>query len=128
MKKNAEETQHDDEETGSEHVRNTTAQHVPDTGKEDATLSHCRLIFVHRPPSCGKTSIARGFAMTLYGSYGSGNGLPLYMKPVNRWWDGYRGQPVASLWPAPMIPVCNGSASSSRTSRSGRTRTPSSPN
>ena len=100
MKKNAEETQHDDEETGSEHVRNTTAQHVPDTGKEDATLSHCRLIFVHRPPSCGKTSIARGFAMTLYGSYGSGNGLPLYMKPVNRWWDGYRGQPVASLWPA----------------------------
>ena len=56
MKKNAEETQHDDEETGSEHVRNTTAQHVrnttaqhvcnttaqhvPDTGKEDATLSH----------------------------------------------------------------------------------------
>ena len=136
MKKNAEETQHDDEETGSEHVRNTTAQHVrnttaqhvcnttaqhvcnttaqhvrnttaqhvrdttaqhvPDTGKEDATLSHCRLIFVHRPPSCGKTSIARGFAMTLYGSYGSGNGLPLYMKPVNRWWDGYRGQPVAS--------------------------------
>ena len=114
MKKNAEETQHDDEETGSEHVRNTTAQHVPDTGKEDATLSHCRLIFVHRPPSCGKTSIARGFAMTLYGSYGSGNGLPLYMKPVNRWWDGYRGQPVASLWPVPMIQVCNGSASSSR--------------
>ena len=63
--------------------------------------------------------------MTLYGSYGSGNGLPLYMKPVNRWWDGYRGQPVASLWPAcgqpvaslwpvPMIQVCNGSASSSR--------------
>ena len=64
MKKNAEETQHDDEETGSEHVRNTTAQHVRnttaqhvcnttaqhvrdttaqhvrDTGKEDATLSH----------------------------------------------------------------------------------------
>ena len=80
---------------------------------------------MHRPPSCGKTSIARGFAMTLYGSYGSGNGLPLYMKPVNRWWDGYRGQPVASLWPAcgqpvaslwpvPMIQVCNGSASSSR--------------
>ena len=100
MKENAEETHHDDEETGSEHVRDTTAQHVRDTGKEDATLSHCRLIFVHRPPSCGKTSIARGFAMTLYGSYGSGNGLPLYMKPVNRWWDGYRGQPVASLWPA----------------------------
>ena len=115
MKKNAEETQHDDEETGSEHVRNTTAQHVcnttaqhvPDTGKEDATLSHCRLIFVHRPPSCGKTSIARGFAMTLYGSYGSGNGLPLYMKPVNRWWDGYRGQPVASLWPACGHPVAS---------------------
>ena len=69
-------------------------------GREETALSHCRLIFVHRPPSCGKTSIARGFAMTLYGSYGSGNGLPLYMKPVNRWWDGYRGQPVASLWPA----------------------------
>ena len=32
-----------------------------------------------------------------YGSYGSGNGLPFYMKPVNRWWDGYHGQPVASL-------------------------------
>ena len=114
MKENAEETHHDDEETGSEHVRDTTAQHVPDTGKEDATLSHCRLIFVHRPPSCGKTSIARDFVMALYGSYGSGNGLPFYMKPVNRWWDGYRGQPVASLWPSSMIPVCNGSASSSR--------------
>ena len=35
--------------------------------------------------------------MALYGSYGSGNGLPFYMKPVNHWWDGYRGQPVASL-------------------------------
>ena len=115
MKKNAEETHHDDEETGSEHVRNTTAQHVrnttaqhvcnttaqhvPDTGKEDATLSHCRLIFVHRPPSCGKTSIARGFAMTLYGSYGSygsGNGLPLYMKPADSLWPAC-GQPVAIL-------------------------------
>ena len=51
---------------------------------------------MHRPPSCGKTSIARDFVMALYGSYGSGNGLPFYMKPVNRWWDGYRGQPVAS--------------------------------
>ena len=46
MKKNAEETQHDDEETGSEHVRDTqhvrdtTAQHVRDTGKEEAALSH----------------------------------------------------------------------------------------
>ena len=43
--------------------------------------------------------------MALYGSYGSGNGLPFYMKPVNRWWDGYRGQPVASLWPACGQPV-----------------------
>ena len=48
MKENAEETHHDDEETGSEHVRdttaqhvrNTTAQHVRDTGKEEAALSH----------------------------------------------------------------------------------------
>ena len=69
---------------------------------------------MHRPPSCGKTSIARDFVMALYGSYGSGNGLPFYMKPVNRWWDGYRGQPVASLWSSSMIPVCDGSMSSSR--------------
>lgn len=56
MKENAEETHHDDEETGSEHVRDTTAQHVRnttaqhvrdttaqhvrDTGKEEAALSH----------------------------------------------------------------------------------------
>ena len=45
--------------------------------------------------------------MALYGSYGSGNGLPFYMKPVNRWWDGYRGQPVASLWPACGQPVAS---------------------
>jgi hypothetical protein len=41
-----------------------------------------------------RRSIARDFAMALYGS---GNGLPFYMKPVNRWWDGYRGQPVVIL-------------------------------
>ena len=50
MKENAEETHHDDEETGVEsmsvtstaqHVyADTTAQHVRDTGKEEAALSH----------------------------------------------------------------------------------------
>ena len=96
-------------------------------GREETALSHCRLIFISGPANCGKTSIARDFVMALYGSYGSGNGLPFYMKPVNRWWDGYRGQPVASPWSSSMIPVCAGSASWSRRSRCGPIGTPSSP-
>ena len=94
-------------------------------GREETALSHCRLIFISGPANCGKTTIARDFAVSVYGA---GNGLPFYMKPVSKWRDGYRGQPVASLWPASMIPVCDGSVSSSRTSRSVRTGTPSSPN
>ena len=99
-------------------------------GREETALSHCRLIFVYGPAGCRKTSIARDFAMALYGSYGSygsGNGLPFYMKPVNRWWDGYRGQPVVILWPSSMTQVCAGSASWSRRSRCGPIGTPSSP-
>ena len=75
-------------------VRCEKLREMLDDGREETALSHCRLIFVYGPAGCGKTSIARDFAMALYGS---GNGLPFYMKPVNRWWDGYRGQPVVIL-------------------------------
>ena len=63
-------------------------------GREETALSHCRLIFISGPANCGKTTIARDFAVSVYGA---GNGLPFYMKPVSKWRDGYRGQPVASL-------------------------------
>ena len=75
-------------------VRCEKLREMLDDGREETALSHCRLIFVYGPAGCGKTSIARDFAVSVYGS---GNGLPFYMKPVNRWWDGYRGQPVVIL-------------------------------
>ena len=73
-------------------------------GREETALSHCRLIFISGPANCGKTTIARDFAVSVYGA---GNGLPFYMKPVSKWRDGYRGQPVASLWPACGQPVAS---------------------
>lgn len=65
-----------------------------DDGKEEGPLSHCRLVFISGPAGCGKTSLARDFAVSVYGA---GNGLPFYMKPTNKWWDGYRGQPMVIL-------------------------------
>ncbi|KAK8831026.1 hypothetical protein WA577_003724 [Blastocystis sp. JDR] len=65
-----------------------------DDGKEEGPLSHCRLVFISGPTGCGKTSLARDFAVSMYGA---GNGLPFYMRPSNKWWDGYRGQPVVIL-------------------------------
>ena len=55
-----------------------------DDGKEEGPLSHCRLVFISGPTGCGKTSLARDFAVSVYGA---GNGLPFYMKPANKWWD-----------------------------------------
>lgn len=55
-----------------------------DDGKEEGPLSHCRLIFISGPAGCGKTTIARDFAVSVYGA---GNGLPFYMRPSSKWWD-----------------------------------------
>ena len=56
-----------------EDARDAAAQHVHNTAAEqvrDATVEQVRDVTVEQDGS--------------YGSYGSGNGLPFYMKPVNR--------------------------------------------
>lgn len=57
-------------------------------------LSHCRLIFIYGPPGSGKTTIAQDFATTCFRAE---EGLPYFMKPVSKWWDGYRGEPVVIM-------------------------------
>lgn len=50
---------------------------------------HCGLIFNCGPPGTGKTSLAKDFAEQLYEHY--------YMKPLNKWWDGYQGEKVVII-------------------------------
>jgi len=42
------------------------------------SFNHCRGIWISGPTGCGKTRTC--------------NELPIYWKPLNKWWDGYDGQ------------------------------------
>lgn len=53
------------------------------------TQPNCALIFNYGPPGTGKSSIARDFAIQLYGEY--------YEKPLTKWWDGYNYEQVVII-------------------------------
>lgn len=54
-----------------------------------AMQPHCAFIFNYGKPGTGKSSIAKDFALQLYGRF--------YEKPLNKWWNGYQGEEVVIL-------------------------------
>ena len=67
-----------------DHVRFRYVDDVPLIEDMNLKVVPGQRIALVGPTGCGKTSLARDFAVSVYGA---GNGLPFYMKPTNKWWD-----------------------------------------